>query len=58
MLGGLSFILNMFHRALTADALAGNNLAGTGQSYAVLWWWWGEFLYFLVFSSRRIEPSV
>lgn len=38
---GLEFYFNrgVFHEALTADALAGNNLAGTGQSYAV---WWGE----------------
>lgn len=38
---GLEFYFNhgVFRRALTADALAGNNLAGTGRSYAA---WWGE----------------
>lgn len=30
----------MFHRALTADVVAGNNLAAPEQSYAV-WWWLG-----------------
>lgn len=30
----------MFHRALTADVVAGNNLAALEQSYAV---WWGSF---------------
>lgn len=54
---GLVFYCNhsTFHRALTADVAAGNNLAALEQSYAV---WWGEFLYFLVFSCRRIKPSV
>lgn len=53
----LAFYFNhsTFHSALTADVVAGNNLAALEQSYAV---WWGEFLYFLVFSSRRIKPSV
>lgn len=59
MLEGLEFYFNpsMFHRALTADVVAGNNLAALEQSYAV-WRGRGEFLYFLVFSSRRIQPSV